>query len=77
MNRGKWKGVVQKLMYGAEWCATKSSVHFFTEQSISENVYLDLLTEYFVQQSDHLQPDIVFEQDGDPLHWGLDFFIWG
>ena len=32
-------------MYSAEWCATKSSFHFFTEWRNSANVHIDLLTD--------------------------------
>ena len=35
MKLEKWKIVVQNLMQGAEWCATKPSVHFFIELSTS------------------------------------------
>ena len=67
-----WKSVVQKLIYGAKWWAIKSSIHFFTEQSIPASVYLDLLTEYVVPQFDNLQPDVVFQQDGAPPDGALE-----
>lgn len=44
---------------------------FFHEASITANVYLDLLTEYVAPQLHDLQPDIIFQQDGAPRHWGF------
>ena len=44
---------------------------FFAESSISANIYLDMLTHYAVPQLAEFQPNIIFQQDGAPPHWGL------
>ena len=41
---------------------------FFNEETITANVYLDLLTEYVVPQLNDFQPNIIFQQDGAPPH---------
>ena len=65
-------GIVQKLLYGEVWCANKSLVHFFIEQSIPASVYLDLFTEYDVPQLDDRQIHVVLRQNGAPRDWGLE-----
>ena len=44
---------------------------FFTEQSISANIYSVSLTKYVVTCLHELQPDVVFQKDGAPPDWGL------
>lgn len=35
-------------------------------------MYLNLLTEFVIPQLGNLQPNVFFQQDGAPLHWGRD-----
>ena len=44
---------------------------FFAEKSIAAQIYLDLLTEYVSPQLEQYQPQVIFQQDGAPPHWGL------
>lgn len=44
---------------------------FFIERTITANVYLDMLTEYVIPQLEDMQPNVIFQQDGAPPHWGL------
>ena len=44
----------------------------FAEKSITSPIYLDLLQFYVIPQLEHLQPNILFQQDGAPPHWSLD-----
>lgn len=43
---------------------------FFHEKTITKEVYLDMLQIYAVPQISHLQPNILWQQDGAPPHWG-------
>ena len=43
----------------------------FAEKSITSPIYLDLLQFYVIPQLEHLQPNILFQQDGAPPHWSL------
>ena len=45
---------------------------FFAEKSITAQIYLDLLTEYVSPQLEQYQPQLIFQQDGAPPHWGLE-----
>ena len=45
---------------------------FYAEKSITALIYLDLLTEYVSPQLEQqYQPQVIFQQDGAPPHWGL------
>ena len=44
---------------------------FFHETTITADIYLDLLTKYVTPQLINSEPNIIFQQDGAPLHWGL------
>ena len=48
-----------------------TSPFFFTEKSITAQIYLDLSTEYASPQLEQYQPQVVFQQAGAPPHWGL------
>ncbi|GBM50384.1 hypothetical protein AVEN_97208-1 [Araneus ventricosus] len=43
---------------------------YFTEKSITANVYLNLLQLFIAPQLEEFRPWIMFQQDGAPLHWG-------
>ena len=45
---------------------------FFAEKSITAQIYLDNLTEYLSPQLEQYQPQVIFQQDGAPPHWGLE-----
>ena len=45
---------------------------FFAEKSITAQIFLDLLTEYVSPQLEKYQPQVIFQQDGAPSHWGLE-----
>ena len=45
---------------------------FFAEKSITAQIYLDLLTEYVSPQLEQYQPQVIFQQDGAPPHWGFE-----
>ena len=42
----------------------------FHETTITADIYLNLLTEYVAPQLIDSQPNIIFQQDGAPPHWG-------
>ena len=44
---------------------------FFAEKSITAQIYLDLLTEYVSRQLEQYQPQVIFQQDSAPPHWGV------
>ena len=44
---------------------------FFAEKSITAQIYLDLLTKYVSPQLEQYQPQVIFQQDDAPPHWGL------
>ena len=46
---------------------------FFTEKSITAQIFLDLLTEYVSPQLEQYQPLVIFQQHGAPPHWVLQF----
>ena len=48
-----------------------TGLFFFTEKSITAQIYLDLLTEYVSPQLEQYQLQVIFQQDGAPPHWGL------
>ena len=58
------------------WCgimhAKIISPFFFAEKSITAHIYLDLLAEYVSPQLEQYQPQVIFQQDGAPPHWGLE-----
>ncbi|KFM73429.1 Zinc finger MYM-type protein 1, partial [Stegodyphus mimosarum] len=43
---------------------------FFTEQTVSSVVYLDILQNFVFPQLEELQPHVFLQQDGAPPHWG-------
>ena len=45
---------------------------FFAEKSITDQIYLDVLTEYVSLEFEQYQPQVIFQQDGAPPHWGLE-----
>ncbi|MCQ7131119.1 DUF4817 domain-containing protein [Salmonella enterica] len=57
------------------WCGLMSTriigPFFFAEQTITANVYLDMLTEFVIPQLDGIQDRVILQQDGAPPHWGL------
>ena len=46
---------------------------FFTEKSITAQIYLDLLTEYVSPQLEQYQPLVIFQQHSASPHWVLQF----
>jgi hypothetical protein len=44
---------------------------FFIENTITANVYLDMLMNFEVPQLEDLQPHVIFQQDVAPPHLGL------
>ena len=44
---------------------------FFAEKSITAQIYLVVLTEYMSTQLEQYQPQVIFQQDSAPPHWGL------
>ena len=44
---------------------------FFTESTITADIYLDMLKHSVVPQLEEFQPWVVFQQDGALPHWGL------
>ncbi|GBM91195.1 hypothetical protein AVEN_184531-1 [Araneus ventricosus] len=55
-----WRGLMPNKVIGP---------FFFTEKSITANVYLDLLQLFIAPQLEEFQPWIMFQQDGAPPHW--------
>ncbi|GBO24293.1 hypothetical protein AVEN_26366-1 [Araneus ventricosus] len=45
---------------------------FFSERSVTSNVYLDLLEVWFMPQLDSDSTDYIFLQDGAPPHWSTE-----
>ena len=45
---------------------------FFAEKSITAQIYLDILTEYVSPQLEQYLPQVIFQQEGAPSHWGLE-----
>ena len=45
---------------------------FFAEKSVTAQIYLDVLTEYMSPQLEQYQPQVIFQKDGAPSHWGLE-----
>ena len=45
---------------------------FFAEKMITGVIYYDMIHEYLLPQALELQPVIMFQQDGAPVHWSLD-----
>lgn len=57
-----WCGLMHNLIIGP---------FFFAEQTVTGNTYLDMLDQFVVPQLMHLQPNVIFQQDGAPPHWSL------
>ncbi|GBL85010.1 hypothetical protein AVEN_42252-1 [Araneus ventricosus] len=57
------------------WCALSHTEvigpFFFAETTINSVTYLDMLEMYAVPQMQQHQPDVIFQQDGAPPHWGM------
>lgn len=57
------------------WCGLMHSriigPFFFAESTVTANVYLDMLEQFATPQLQDLQPDVIFQQDGAPPHWGI------
>ncbi|GBL96166.1 hypothetical protein AVEN_118720-1 [Araneus ventricosus] len=55
------------------WCAlshdTVIGPFFFAETSFMANIYPDMLQIYAIPQMQHLQPTVIFQQDGAPPYW--------
>ena len=47
---------------------------FFTEKSITAQIYLDILTEYTSPQLEQYRPQVIFQQDSAPPHWRLEVY---
>jgi hypothetical protein len=45
---------------------------FFVENTVSANVYLDMLANYAIPQVQDRQPNAIFQQDRASLHWAID-----
>jgi hypothetical protein len=45
---------------------------FFTEPTVTRNIYLDMLEQFSIPQLLPQQPNVIFQQDGAPPHWSLD-----
>ncbi|GBL92253.1 hypothetical protein AVEN_35809-1 [Araneus ventricosus] len=58
------------------FCATSSrklyGPFFFSERSVTSNVYLDMLEVWLMTQLDPDSMDYIFQQDGAPLHWSTE-----
>ncbi|KAJ4451079.1 hypothetical protein ANN_02517 [Periplaneta americana] len=54
-----WCGLSQQQVIGP---------FFFAEKTVCGTTYLDMLEQFF-PQIEHLQPNILFQQDGAPPHW--------
>ena len=48
------------------------SSFFFAEKSIIAQIYCNILTEHMSPQLGQYKPQIIFQQDGAPPHWGLE-----
>lgn len=53
-------------------CDTIIGPFFFAEMTVTGTTYLDMLEQYAFPQVEHLQPNLLFQQDGAPPHWSLD-----
>lgn len=57
------------------WCGllhnTVIGPFFFSENSVTADIYLDMLQLFVIPQLSDLQPNVIFQQDGAPPHWGL------
>ncbi|GBO33616.1 hypothetical protein AVEN_64562-1 [Araneus ventricosus] len=45
---------------------------FFSERSVTSNVYLDMLEVWLMPQLDSDSTDYIFQQDGAPPHWNME-----
>ncbi|GBN11387.1 hypothetical protein AVEN_259220-1 [Araneus ventricosus] len=58
------------------WCVLAHDIvigpFFFTETSVTANIYLDMLQIYAIPQMQHLQPTVIFQQDAAPPHRSTD-----
>ena len=57
------------------WCALMKDMivgpFFFIEQTVTGDIYLDMLEQFAVPQLIPRQPHVIFQQDGAPPHWSL------
>ena len=58
------------------WCALLHDriigPFFFCEDTVTSDVYLDMLQLFAVPQLLEYYPDVIFQQDGAPPHWSLE-----
>lgn len=56
------------------WCALAIDEvigpFFFAEPTVTKEVYLDMLELFAIPQIEHRQPNVYWQQDGAPPHWG-------
>lgn len=58
-----WCGLLENQIIGP---------FFFQEDTVTGNIYLDMLENFAVPQIAAMQPTIIFQQDGAPPHWSLE-----
>ncbi|GBN12323.1 hypothetical protein AVEN_250724-1 [Araneus ventricosus] len=57
------------------FCAISCKLYgpfFFSERSVTSNVYLDMLEVWLMPQLDSDSTDYIFQQDGAPPHWNTE-----
>ncbi|GFW98498.1 DUF4817 domain-containing protein [Trichonephila clavipes] len=57
-----WSGLLHVCILGP---------FFFSDKTVTSSAYLDMLEIYAFSQLQDLQPNVLFQQDGAPPHWGL------
>ncbi|GBN42701.1 hypothetical protein AVEN_268104-1 [Araneus ventricosus] len=72
MQYRKWKEADHKSMCSALSHDAVIGPFFFADTSVTVNIYLDMLQNYAILQTQHIQPTAVFQQDGAPPHWRTD-----
>ncbi|GFY23818.1 uncharacterized protein TNCV_3536121 [Trichonephila clavipes] len=65
MEQSKGERVVRIASRSHPW------TFFFSEKTVTSSTYLDILEIYPFLQLQDLQPNVLFQQDGVPPHWGL------
>ena len=58
-----WCGIMHDIIIGP---------FFFAKKSITAQIYLNLLAEYVSPRLEQYQPQVIFQKDGAPPHWGLE-----
>ena len=59
-----WCGIMHEIIIGP---------FFFAEKSITAQIYLDVFTKCMSPRLEQYQPQVIFQQDGAPPLWGLEF----